>query len=322
MKVLVIGAGVIGSFNAARLVRGGVDVTLLARGDRLAALREHGIVLAHWRSGQRSVTPVPVVDRIDAGAGYDLAVVVVRRDQVAAVLPMLAAAPDIPSVLFVGNNLAGSADMASALGGRRVLTGMANAGGQRDGQTVRYIWTRRLPLLFGERTRVVTTRARAIAEMFSGAGLPARAVNDAEGYQKTHAAGLPAFAGALYSAGGDVRRLSHRVDLLDMFITGYRDALRAVAADGRVIRPWITRALTMTPQLVLRKAMRRFLDTPLAVVGGQAHALAAVGEMGELSEELRVILRRTQVRSPANDRAYAAIATWAQTSAAESNGRE
>ena len=257
------------------------------------------------------MTPVPVVDRVDAHAGYDLAVVVVRRDQVASVLPMLAAAPDIPSVLFIGNDLAGSADMALALGGRRVLTGMANAGGQRDGQTVRYIWTRRLPLLFGERNRVIGPRARAIAEMFSGAGLPT-AVTDAEGYQKTHAAGLPAFAGALYSAGGDVRRLSHRVDLLDLFITGYRDALRAVQADGTVIRPRITRALTTTPQRLLRLALRRFLDTPLAVVGGQAHALAAVGEMGELSEELRAILRRTRVRSPANDRAYAAIATWAQ----------
>lgn len=45
MKVLVVGAGVIGSFNAARLLRGGVDVTLLARGERLAALREHGVEL-------------------------------------------------------------------------------------------------------------------------------------------------------------------------------------------------------------------------------------------------------------------------------------
>jgi len=44
-KVLVIGAGVIGSFNAARLKDGGKDVTLLARGQRLEDLREHGVVL-------------------------------------------------------------------------------------------------------------------------------------------------------------------------------------------------------------------------------------------------------------------------------------
>jgi 2-dehydropantoate 2-reductase len=102
MKVLLVGAGVIGSFNAARLFCGGVDVTLLARGERLAALREHGVVLEDWRTAHRSVIPVPAVGGIEPGSGYDLAVVIVRRDQVASVLPLLAAAPSIPSVLFLG----------------------------------------------------------------------------------------------------------------------------------------------------------------------------------------------------------------------------
>ena len=62
--------------------------------------------------------------------------------------------------------------------------------------------------------------------------------------------------------------------------------------------------------------MRGFFDTELAVVGGQAHALAAADEMRELANELRTILRRTGVRSPANDRAYAAIAARADHQAA------
>jgi ketopantoate reductase len=45
MKVLIVGAGVIGSFNAARMSDAGRDVTLLARGRRLADLREHGVAL-------------------------------------------------------------------------------------------------------------------------------------------------------------------------------------------------------------------------------------------------------------------------------------
>lgn len=42
MKVLIVGAGVIGSFNATRLKDGGADVTVLARGHRVAKLREFG----------------------------------------------------------------------------------------------------------------------------------------------------------------------------------------------------------------------------------------------------------------------------------------
>jgi len=311
MKVLIVGAGVIGSFNAARLFRGGVDVELLARGERLAALREHGVVLQDWRTGRRSSTPVPLVERVGSGGRYDLAVVIVRRNQVVSVLPLLAEASQIPSVLFLGNNLAGSSDMAAALGGERVLTGMVNAGGRRDGVVVRYIFNRRLRLLFGERDGTIRARTRAIVEVFQGAGLPARAVTDPEAYQKTHAAGLPAFAGALYSAGGNIRVLARRPDRLEIFITGYRDALRALRYDGTAIRPGTTRALLWAPDRLLRAGLRHFFDTELAVVGGQAHALAAVDEMRELADELRVILGRTGMRSPANEQAYGAIAAWA-----------
>jgi len=41
MRILIVGAGVIGSFNAARLTGAGQDSTLLARANRLADLREH-----------------------------------------------------------------------------------------------------------------------------------------------------------------------------------------------------------------------------------------------------------------------------------------
>lgn len=306
-----MGAGVIGSFNGARLARGGVDVTLLARGRRLADLREHGVVLENWRTGRQDVTAVALVERIEPDDRYDLAVVIVRRNQVASVLPLLADAAGIPSCLFLGNNLAGSADMAAALGGGRVLTGMVNAGGQRDGVVVRYVWTPRLRLLFGERDGVSRPRTRAIAELFCRAGLPARAVTDPEAYQKTHGAGLPAFAGALYSAGGHIRQLARRPDLLHLFVTGYREALSALQADGTAIKPPLTRVLMWTPEALLRAGLRRFFDTELAALGGQAHALAAVDEMRELADELRAILRRTGVPSPANDQAYAAIATWA-----------
>jgi len=45
MNILIYGAGVQGSVIAARLHAGGHDVRLLARGKRLADLREHGVVL-------------------------------------------------------------------------------------------------------------------------------------------------------------------------------------------------------------------------------------------------------------------------------------
>lgn len=64
MRTLILGAGVIGSFNAARLTESGQDITLLARGRRLEDLREHGVVLEDFRTGRRTITQVQLVDRL------------------------------------------------------------------------------------------------------------------------------------------------------------------------------------------------------------------------------------------------------------------
>jgi len=45
MKVCVFGAGAIGGHVAVRLARGGAEVSVIARGAHLAAMREHGITL-------------------------------------------------------------------------------------------------------------------------------------------------------------------------------------------------------------------------------------------------------------------------------------
>ena len=51
MRVLVYGAGVIGTLYAARLQESGQLVTVLARGRRLADIRTHGLALEDVVSG-------------------------------------------------------------------------------------------------------------------------------------------------------------------------------------------------------------------------------------------------------------------------------
>src|SRR5512145_2455809 len=173
-KVLMVGAGVIGSFNAARLKDVGIDVTLLARGQRLADLREHGIVLEDIRTGRRTTTQVPLVERIEPEDAYDLAIVIIRRNQISSILPALAHNHGIPNILFLGNNAAGPQEMIEALGRERVLIGMVNAGGERQGAVVRYLWTRWIALKFSEIDDLPTPRTKAIAHLFQRAGIPAR----------------------------------------------------------------------------------------------------------------------------------------------------
>jgi len=307
MRILILGAGVVGSFNAARLKQAGHDISLLARGRRLADLREHGVVLESFRTRRRTATQVPLVDRLRPEDTYDLALVVVRRNQIPSILPALAQNHRIPSVLFLGNNAAGAQDMIEALGRQRVLIGMANVGGERQEHVVRCLWSRWLPLLFGELDDVPTPRTEAIVRLFRSAGLAARVVKNVDAYQKTHAAGLPACAGAVYMAGGDIRRLAHMPEALKLFVRAHREALRALRAVGIPLRPAATRLLEWLPEPIQVFGLRRFFDTRLAVVGGERHINAAPDEMKELADELRDIFRQSGLPSLASDLLFAQV---------------
>ncbi len=316
MRILIVGAGVIGSFNGARLADGGQDVTLLARGGRLADLRQHGVVLENARTGARTTTRVPLVDQIGPDDAYDLAVVIVRRNQIPSVLPMLARAKRIPSVLFLGNNAAGSQDLVDALGRERVLIGMVNAGGERVGHVVRYLWWKRLPLQLSELDDKPSARTAAILQAFKTAGLPAHLRGQMDAYLKTHAAGLPGFAGALYRAGGSTHELAHRPDLLRLFVESMREALRALTRLGVPLRPAAQRLVFWIPMPLLVLGLRFFVDSDLAKVGGQRHANAAPDEMKEIADEVRQLFRQAGMVTPASSVLFAAVDAQARLATA------
>ena len=106
-KILVYGAGPLGSLFAARLQQGGNDVSILARGRRLAELREHGIVLVDVLTQEQTVTRVNVVESLAPDDAYDLVLVIMRKNHALQLLPVLAANRNTPNVLFLCNNAAG-----------------------------------------------------------------------------------------------------------------------------------------------------------------------------------------------------------------------
>ena len=89
MKIVVVGAGVIGSIYGGRLARSGHDVTLIARGQRLADLQAHGLLLEDADSGQRTEISLPVLGELSPDDRYDLVLVPVRSEQFASTLPIL-----------------------------------------------------------------------------------------------------------------------------------------------------------------------------------------------------------------------------------------
>lgn len=103
MKILVYGAGVLGSQLAQVLVRGGNDVTILARGKRAEELEKDGIVIRHVFQFKTTVDPVRVVRTLEANDQYDLIFVVMKYNDFPSVLPILAENQS-NNIVIVGNN--------------------------------------------------------------------------------------------------------------------------------------------------------------------------------------------------------------------------
>ena len=93
MRTLFFGAGPVGSVYAHLLHHAGVDVTVLARGERYDWLKENGLVLINEMTGERQSSRVNVVDELRPDDDYDLVVVSVRKNKLGPVFQTLAASP-------------------------------------------------------------------------------------------------------------------------------------------------------------------------------------------------------------------------------------
>jgi 2-dehydropantoate 2-reductase len=71
MKILVYGAGNMGSLYAALLEESGQEVRVFARGRRLAYIRDHGVQLENFLTGERTTTEVETVERLNPDDAYD-----------------------------------------------------------------------------------------------------------------------------------------------------------------------------------------------------------------------------------------------------------
>ena len=135
MKVLVYGAGVLGSYLAHSLVRGGNDVSILARGKRYKQLKEDGIVIRHYFQRKNTVDAVNVIDQLQPEEHYDLIFVVMKYNQFLSVLPILAENIS-DNIVLVGNN-ADAASMQTFLNEnskdkKNIAFGFQLSGGKRE----------------------------------------------------------------------------------------------------------------------------------------------------------------------------------------------
>ena len=90
MKVCVVGAGAIGGYMAVRMARAGHDVSVIARGPHLAAIRANGMRLIE-EDGESVADNLVATDRIRDLGPHDVVFLALKAHQIAAVVDDLPA---------------------------------------------------------------------------------------------------------------------------------------------------------------------------------------------------------------------------------------
>jgi 2-dehydropantoate 2-reductase len=170
MKIVVLGAGALGSIIGGHLVRAGEDVIFLARGQRAAFLQQHGIVV----TGLADFTvPVTVTTHPHEVQAADVLLVTVKTYDTEAALASLRHLR-VPSVLSVQNGVLKNEQLACIFGRESVLGAVAHAAGEvlPDG-AVRFTVNDHLAL--GELPEGTSERAQSLVATLARAGLRAEA---------------------------------------------------------------------------------------------------------------------------------------------------
>ena len=232
MKILVYGAGVLGCNLARNLLRAGKDVTLLARGNWAAEIKQNGLRIKDKFSLRTSVSRIPVVTELAPDAMYDVIFVVLRYTQLDSVLNTLRA-NRTKNIVFVGNNVQARA-LAAALPEKNVLFAFALSAGHREADRVVSIDLKKITI--GQLPGAISNK-QLIGRIFHGTKYKVVYEPNMEDYLLCHAAFVMPAAFACYKTDGDLKKLRGDTAYLNRVLDANIEGYRAIRDAGHSILP-------------------------------------------------------------------------------------
>ncbi|WP_286907294.1 ketopantoate reductase family protein [Clostridium sp. UBA1652] len=243
-KILIFGAGVIGSIYAMKFIEAGLDVTMFARSNRFKALKENG--LQYSEKGTVKSIKVNVIDKLENDDVYDFIFVTVHYDQSESALLALKDNQS-KNIVMMTNSSMGFSTWQNIVGDR-ILPAFPGFGGQiKDGILyARFAPKFLIATMVGEISGLETERVENLSKMFKTAKLPYTINKDMEAYLITHSISDIALLGGLYFENNiSDEKKAHKITIT------LKTYLRAIQKAGVDINPPIFKIILKCPNFVL-----------------------------------------------------------------------
>jgi 2-dehydropantoate 2-reductase len=282
VKILIVGAGVIGTVYAAHLAAAGNSVCVLSHGPRTDEVAARGLRARNVQGGTRTDAAAAVVP--DLSGEYDVVLVAVRRDQLASACARLGALTGRPAIVFFGNNPAGRSAIPADLPGD-IYLGFPGIGGVLTSEIASYVRIRQQPTALEQ---APDPRLAALESALSTCGFAIRRVTDMDGWLAYHAAFVACITAALYRCGTDPRRLAADRLALALMCRAITEAFAALHASGVGGLP---RNLAVLHKPLLRMVAVRYwartMRSPMGELCFAAHARHAKAEMQAIAHDVQ-----------------------------------
>lgn len=281
MRVLLIGAGVVGTVYGAQLAAGGHSVSVLAHGERTEEVAVRGLVVRDAITGVELASPVVVVPDAST-ASYDVVVVAVRYEQLPSAGDALAVLTGHPTVFYLGNNPGGHVCIRGCSPGD-VIRGFPGIGGALAAGVVNYAKISQQPTALDDSRSPVLLE---VEQALQGQGFATQRVTDMEGWLTHHAVFVASVTAALYLCDVDPERLAHERQTLSLMcraITEGFAGLRREKVGGAPASLAFLHRAALRPIAVSYWA--RMLASPMGELCFAGHARTARGEMHAIGLE-------------------------------------
>lgn len=295
MKILIYGAGVIGSIFAGKLFSNGNDITILARNNRFEELRSNGLKIKDIKKEKTEQYSIKVIDNLENDDIYDYILVTMQFKQVENVLPILSKNKSKNIILFVNNPF--GYDQWKGYLGKRLMIGFPACGGEIIKNITEYYISNGITrafqtTTFGEIDGISTDRLNKIIKLFSDCGIPSVTSSNIDRWQKCHLAIVTPIANAIYKNNGDIKALATNKSDIKLMIKATREGLNALKELGHEVEP-IKLNFYYMPIVLLTFIFRIGLKTKIAEFSMAKHSNNAKEEMLQLQKAFESLIKDT-----------------------------
>jgi 2-dehydropantoate 2-reductase len=310
VSIAVFGAGAVGAFFGALLVRGGQDVTFIARGEQLDALRAGGIRIRSLLLGDIAVPQVHAVARAADLGVVDIVLVSVKANQTAAILDDIAAlVGPRTTIVTLQNGIDSDEVIAARFGAARVVPSVVYVGAtvDRPGEVTHVAAG---TIVIGSRIAGEERRIAELRDALAASGQPVRVSDDIQYERWQKLIWNAGFNTVSAITGRTPRDLVTQPETRAIVVAIMREVVAVARASGVMLQDedvepqlaWTDRAPAIRTSMMVDRERQRAMEVD-ALIGvivsrGREHGVAT-----PISETIYGLLKAieaepTEVRDP------------------------